>query len=427
MDTKTNDEKESIKIIVNNTKLKFMLFFYLILFFFFLGLGANLSSISPYLISNFNEDSEWLFIINQVSVPVGTLFAGWISDKTKLIRPFLIIGLLLNFPAQYLFYSFPENSLYTGICIAILRLLLSANYQWIVIGAIESLGENSFSKIRSYGTIGFLFAQLILFLASTETLSLLKSSSESGKFGSLFYLIPLLFIGHVPRVRNSTRIFLFKDALKLLKQKHMLVFFFLSFLFYSAYQSTDNYQGRYFQLLFGLQSVYMMWFIGVIFEVPFLLGVPQIVHKLGIFSLVYLSIFSGILKFFYLSISPFRFDMFEAYFFQMFHSILFAGYYMAGIYWFRKTSEPHLYGSIYGLYSIFAISLGGVTGNLICGNLLHSDLGNKVFSEFSGKISPVILSFIPIYIYSGMIYLILLPLFYMFFKLLPGKIKKSFH
>ena len=67
-----------------------MISFYFILFFYFAGLGANLSSLSPYLLENFGENAEWIFISIQLMVPVGTLFAGWLSDKTKKIRFFLI-------------------------------------------------------------------------------------------------------------------------------------------------------------------------------------------------------------------------------------------------------------------------------------------------------------------------------------------------
>jgi len=68
--------------------------YFIILFFYFAGLGSNLSSLSPYLISNFGKDAEWVFLSIQIMVPAGTLFAGWISDKTKKIRIFLKYSIL---------------------------------------------------------------------------------------------------------------------------------------------------------------------------------------------------------------------------------------------------------------------------------------------------------------------------------------------
>ncbi|MCB1176650.1 MAG: MFS transporter, partial [Leptospiraceae bacterium] len=318
-------------------------------------MGSNLSSLSPYVLSNFGEKGEWIFICIQVSMPIGTLFAGWISDKTKKIRIFSILGISLLFPTQYFLFSFPHNWITTAILAGFQRFLLSANYQWVIIGAIEEKGENRFSKIRSSGTFGFLIIQFILYLLTTIELPFsISDPSETGKLGSYFYIFCFPFCFKLPRKRISHLEYRFKDALNLLKDSNLRMFFIYAFIFYSAYQVTDNYLGRYFQIYIGLDSVYLSWFIAVILEIPFLFLVSKISLRYGIFSLFYLSLIFGFLRYSLLSVSVVGINKNLLLSFQAFHSILFAGFYMGTILWLRKVSPPHLYGSLYGLYSIFA-------------------------------------------------------------------------
>ena len=389
-----------------------MISFYFILFFYFAGLGANLSSLSPYLLENFEKNAEWIFISIQLMVPVGTLFAGWLSDKTKKIRLFLYYSLVLTIPAQYFLFSFSDDWKITMLFAGILRFLLSANYQWVVIAALEKMGEHNFSKIRSSGTLGFLIVQLLLFILTYPTLNLLRSPLLTGKLGSIFYIIPLFFLHNLPKERISKQEFKFKDALIHISSKIQIIFFVLSFFFYASYQIIDNYNGRYFQLSFGLETVYLSWVFAVLLEVPFLLSITRIIHKFEFFSLFYLSLIAGIVRFLFLSYSVSGTSLLLLLLFQLPHAILFIGFYMGSIHFFRKTVPVHIYGSVYGLYSIFSMSLGGMCGNLISGNLLHSDLGFNLSVFFNmSNVNEKAVSFLPIFLMALFIYTIILPFF----------------
>ena len=389
-----------------------MISFYFILFFYFAGLGANLSSLSPYLLENFEKNAEWIFISIQLMVPVGTLFAGWLSDKTKKIRLFLYYSLVLTIPAQYFLFSFSDDWKITMLFAGILRFLLSANYQWVVIAALEKMGEHNFSKIRSSGTLGFLIVQLLLFILTYPTLNLLRSPLLTGKLGSIFYIIPLFFLHNLPKERISKQEFKFKDALIHISSKIQIIFFMLSFFFYASYQIIDNYNGRYFQLSFGLETVYLSWVFAVLLEVPFLLSITRIIHKFEFFSLFYLSLIAGIVRFLFLSYSVSGTSLLLLLLFQLPHAILFIGFYMGSIHFFRKTVPVHIYGSVYGLYSIFSMSLGGMCGNLISGNLLHSDLGFNLSVFFNmSNVNEKAVSFLPIFLMALFIYTIILPFF----------------
>jgi hypothetical protein len=197
------------------------------------------------------------------------------------------------------------------------------------------MGEHNFSKIRSSGTLGFLLVQFLLFILTYPTLNLLKSPLLTGKLGSIFYIIPIFFLHNLPRERISEQEFKFKDALVHISSKIQIIFFALSFFFYASYQIIDNYNGRYFQLSFGLETVYLSWVFAVLLEIPFLLSVTRIIHKFEFFSLFYLSLIAGIIRFLFLSYSVTGTSLLLLLLFQLPHAILFAGYYMGSIHFFR--------------------------------------------------------------------------------------------
>lgn len=385
----------------------------ILLFFFFIGLGANLASLSPYVLSHFGEKGEWIFLAIQLSMPVGTFFAGWISDRTKMIRSFVLVGVLLLAPTQYLLFSFHDNWLLTALLGGFQRFLLSANFQWISIGAMEEKGDHKFTKIRSAGTLGFLFVQLVLYLLSSSSLESFKTPSETGISGAFAYLIcffPALFL---PKNRASSTEFRLREAWQLVQKKQIRYFFILAFFYYSAYQVTDNYLGKFFQMKMGLESVFLVWLVAVILEIPFLLLVSRISLRFGISTLFYLALIFGILRFGFLCWGVFGLPNNILVIMQFYHSILFAGFYMGAILWLRKKSPSHIYGSIYGLYSIFAQSMGGIFGNLLCGQILHSR-PSLILVKYFPDYEQNLLDYFPIFFYA---LIVLIILFYCFWKL----------
>ncbi|MCX8000104.1 MAG: hypothetical protein N3A69_14315 [Leptospiraceae bacterium] len=206
--------------------------FLLVLFFYFLGLGANLASLSPYVLSNFPDKAEYIFLAIQISMPLGSFFGGWISDYTKQIKNLLIVGLVILIPTQYAMFSFSADWRVTLLIAGLQRFLMSSNYQWMLVAIIEKKGEASFSKYRAFGTVGFLVAQIVLYFLSSPFFSFFQDSSQTGRIGAFAYLLSLPFVFFFPKERNSKEKFEFRKALSLFKDKKVQLFFFLSFLFY---------------------------------------------------------------------------------------------------------------------------------------------------------------------------------------------------
>jgi predicted MFS family arabinose efflux permease len=397
--------------------------YFVILFFFFVGLGANLASLSPYVLSHFDEKAEWIFLCVQICMPIGTFFAGWISDKTKRIRIFAIFGILLLTPTQYFLFYYKDSWITTAMIAGFQRFLLSSNFQWISIGAMEAKGDHKYSKIRSFGTLGFLFVQLFLYTFTIMDLGFqFETPAQTGSFGAYAYLLCLIPAFFLPAKRVSKTEFQFKEAWELVQRKHIRYFFLIAFFYYSAYQITDNYLGRFFQMKLGLESVFFVWLVAVSLEIPFLLLVSKISLRYGINSLFYFSLVAGVIRFGFLAFGFWGISDSFLLFFQFPHAILFAGFYMGTILWLRKESPPHIYGSVYGLYSIFSQSMGGIFGNLICGQLLHANWGTYIQTNWAKGIDSSLLNFFPIFLYGGILFSSLL-----FFILPLSSMQNSYH
>jgi MFS family permease len=85
---------------------------------------------------------------------------------------------------------------------------------------------------------------------------------------------------------------------------------------------------------------------------------------------------------------------------------------MGTIHFFRKTVPSHIYGSVYGLYSIFAMSLGGMTGNLISGTLLYSNFGHWILEKINITIdNSEKIQFLPVFLFVSVVLLFILPFF----------------
>lgn len=395
-----------------------------ILFSLFAGLGASLSSISPYVFSHFiNGGGKWIFLGIQIAIPLGHFFSGWISDKTGKIRIFAIYGFLFIIPAQYLTYHLSDSLWWTILFAFWQRFLFTANLQWVTLAALETSSEHLFSQVRSAGTIGFMLIQLSLYLFSNPDLSikLFDKAEQSGKFGSILYLPALLLVFWLPRLRRSQAIFYFRDALAILRSRIMLLFILLSFLFHFAFQVTDNYLGKYIETILGLDAVFLSWFLAVIIEIPFLIFIPKIVQRWGVFSLIYLAVLAGVCRYALVAWTVAAHPVGVLYFSQLFHSFLFAGYYMATIYWLRGLSPPHLYGSVFGLFNLFALALGGMTGNMVCGYLLQSKFDTFFLSQY--RINPAG-SFFSIFLLAASVFLLILPGF-IYLQRLTGRIAEK--
>ncbi|MCR9141011.1 MAG: MFS transporter [bacterium] len=393
--------------------------FVFLLFVYFLGMGSYLSSLSPYIVAAYGETSYQYFLASEMCYPAGYFLAGYLSDRTRQLRLFLVAGIALLAPAQFALFSCAEFPTLTLGLSGLTRMLLAANLQLMSIAVLEAIGEGPYARMRSAGTIGFAVFQLTLWflpelllttqsgIATADAPRLIIDAGQSGRAGAFAFLacVPLALL--VQRHRKSEERYRFADALSFSLRPAHLALLGLSFVFYFNFQLVDNYLGRFWQLhTGGMQGVYGGWFLAVLLEIPFLYVAAKLARSTGIRTLIFLSAGAGALRFAWVAATVLGFEPVPAIYSQLLHGIHFTGYHIGVIYWLRSSTPDHLYGSVYGLYNIITHSLGGMAGNVAFGALLFSGIGATLFESMAGDAataSPELFGFLPVFLLAAVL------------------------
>jgi MFS family permease len=383
----------NLKKIQSYTKNKKLMFYFLMYFVCYLGLGSYFVVLSPHMIQLFGADAKYIFLSGQLGYPLGYFLVGWISDKTKQLKIYGIIFSLLLIPTQY-FLFMPNLDFYWAILLsAIVRFLFAGYIQIIQIAALEELYYAGFSISRSAGTLGFFLMQIIMFLLEIfyfpSGLPLEIEGARGGQIGTSIHILTFIMSYiTLPKKRKSDSPYFFREAIDLINKNHAEIFFVLSFFYYFSYQIVDFYLGAYFRNLGGMKFVYLSWMIAVLVEIPFFPLTQKIIHRFGLKMLFLISLSSGFLRFLLLYIHSTMIGGNWILFSQILHGLHFTGYMAGSVYFFHKKFPEHIYGTAYGLFMIFSLSLGSILGNLTYGTLLK-------YKGFSGLF---ILSFLIHYI-----------------------------
>ncbi|HMU83819.1 MAG TPA: MFS transporter [Leptospiraceae bacterium] len=372
--------------------------YFALFFVYFLGNGAYFSGFSPYVLGNYPAESAAIFLSSQIASPAGTLLAGVTTDKTRLLRwpLFVCVSSLVVF--QFLFFSVlsPLWTIVSSIC---LRFFLSAAGQILVIATLESGGAR-FARARTAGTVGFCVIQIVLYLLA-ETL-VAHSSAEFGRWTAAFYSIGMILALFVPLKRKTHEPYYFSEAVQRMFRGSAPAFFVASFFFYLCYQLVDYYIGRFLEMRHGISAVYLGWGLSVFLEILLMPFTALLFEKFHTRSLFVLAIAAGALRFLWLGVAAT--SEIPAVFAQLLHGLHFAGYYAGVIFLLRRYFPAHLYGTGHALFSGFAMSCGGIAGNMLTAYML-------------GK-SPGVSSFAIVFLGAAGIHILLIGAFY--FMRLPG-------
>ncbi|MCB1325281.1 MAG: MFS transporter [Spirochaetales bacterium] len=381
-----------------------------LLFVYFLGLGSYVASLSAFGLAAFGPDARWVFLAGQVAYPLGYVLGGYLSDRTRRIRPLLVIGLLVLIPAQYTLFDSGQDLGAAIVASAVSRLCLAGNLQLIGTALLESAGSDPFARMRSAGTIGFGVVQaLLLFLADFSPVSVgTWDFGNAGKAGALAYAVCLLLLAHIPIQRHSREHFEFAAALRLWISDSRWRLLALAFVFYFGFQLVENYLGAYLNQRGGRSQVYGAWLLAVALEVPFLFWTARLARKFGVHILFRIAAAMGVIRFTTVALDTLYPGTMPVLTSQVLHGMHFMGFYIGAIYWIRSSFPDHLYGSAFGTFQIAGNALGGISGNLIYGWLLSRA---PVLLDIHGDAGPEPLAFFPVFASAALLQALILPLF----------------
>jgi len=361
---------------------------------YFVGMGMIVPQVSPFIFTELKIIHPGLiFFVAQLTMPLGSLLTGYISDKTMHVRfialpmtvgAALFIFLLTSFPSIQQSY-FIVLLFYTAISFCMGGIIPLVNISYIQNGH----STDFFGRTRLYGTLGFAIPNFFLLFIHTSPGVIIKISS-------FFILISALILFKLPRGRqhhiSGRNHITIAHVAELLSSPVFLIFMLINLVFYFGYSTTEfvisNYVGK---IPFYFQPVPMIWLLGTSVEIIFFYISPSIVRRVGSLYIIAGGLLAGVLRFAILANVNLSAEVII--YSQGLHGIQFAGTYLGSLLYLKEKTSPQRLATAQALFLMFARSLGTAAGGYFLGNIASENNYSLLFAlaALSGIISFVFL------------------------------------
>jgi len=296
-------------------------------------------------------------------------FWGWLADHTGQRTPWIkttaffgLLGFCGIFWADtfyLMFFTMMAMSIFTSSTLPLVESLTLSHLS-------ASKGNNGYSRIRLWGSVGFIIAAFILGylidLYSIKTLIWSLLITQASIFILAFFIPEKKeeIIYHDKRsifnVIKNPEVIAVLLCCGLMVSSHGLLYNF-----YSIFLKSNNYSS----ILIG-----SLWSIGVIFEIAIFILMPKILKKINLKKILLISLALGVLRFFL--IGSFVNSIFVMVFAQILHAATFGSFHVASIqiieYFFNR--DHHARGQ--SLYNSITYGVGGAIGGLGGGLMINA-------------------------------------------------------
>ena len=354
-------------------------------FFYYFFVGSFVPYWGIYLQSqNFSPASIGILLsLFQISRIVAPNFWGWLADHTghrvkwiKLTSLLGLIGFVGVFWAKGFFWIFlimSALSLFTSSTLPLAESLTLAHL---------ATTDGHYSRIRLWGSIGFITASLLLgYLIDLQGINILLWALLVAQ-AIIFFLsntIPETQETHhekndlsIWKTIKTPSVVALLIGCTLMVSAHGVLYNF-----YSIYLKEHGYSGG---------TIGWLWAIGVICEIFIFMLMPKILHRYSLKAILLMSLFLGVIRFILIGASPDH--LFLLLIAQMFHAATFGSFHAASIeviaYYFKGRNQAR--GQ--AIYNSVAYGIGGTVGGLGGGYLIQY-LGGQI-GFMIAAISPLI-------------------------------------
>ena len=354
-------------------------------FFYYFFVGSFVPYWGIYLQSeNFSPSSIGILLsLFQISRIVAPNFWGWLADHTghrvkwiKLTSFLGLIGFIGVFWAKGFFWIFlvmSALSLFTSSTLPLAESLTLAHL---------ATTDGHYSRIRLWGSIGFIVASLFLgYLIDLQGINILL-------WGLLITQAIIFFLSNT--IPEAKEIHHKKNDLsiwKIIKTPSVVALLIGCTLMVSAHGVLYNFYSIYLKE-HGYSSVTIgwLWAVGVICEIFIFMLMPKILRRYSLKTILLISLFLGVIRFILIGASPDHFYLLLIA--QMFHAATFGSFHAASIeviaYFFKGRNQSR--GQ--AIYNSVAYGIGGTIGGLGGGYLIQYLGGQLGF--MIAAISPLI-------------------------------------
>ena len=354
-------------------------------FFYYFFVGSFVPYWGIYLQSeNFSPSSIGILLsLFQISRIVAPNFWGWLADHSghrvkwiKLTSFLGLIGFIGLFWAKGFFWIFlvmSALSLFTSSTLPLAESLTLAHL---------ATTDGHYSRIRLWGSIGFIVASLFLgYLIDLQGINILL-------WGLLITQAIIFFLSNT--IPEAKEIHHKKNNLpiwKIIKTPSVVALLIGCTLMVSAHGVLYNFYSIYLKEHgYSSATIGWLWAVGVICEIFIFMLMPKILRRYSLKTILLISLFLGVIRFILIGASPDHFYLLLIA--QMFHAATFGSFHAASIeviaYFFKGRNQSR--GQ--AIYNSVAYGIGGTIGGLGGGYLIQY-LGGQLGFMISA-ISPLI-------------------------------------
>jgi|TARA_B110000259_G_scaffold182405_1_gene225978 PPP family 3-phenylpropionic acid transporter len=303
-------------------------------------------------------------------------FWGWLADHTgqraKWIRLSSFLG-VLGFCGVFwadtfyiMFFTMMAMSVFTSSTIPLAESLTLSHLS-------ASKENNSYSRIRLWGSVGFITAAFLLGylidLFSIKTLVWALLLAQLTIFILTFYIPEKKEQIVYPVKRSILNVIKNREVIAMLLGSGLMVSSHgLLYNFYSIFLTDNNYSSF---------TIGALWSTGVIFEIFIFILMPKILKKINLKKILLVSLALAVLRFFL--IGNFVDNIYIIIFAQILHAATFGSFHVASIqiieYFFNK--DHHARGQ--SIYNSLTYGVGGAVGGLGGGLMINAYGANLTF------------------------------------------------
>jgi len=354
-------------------------------FFYYFFVGSFVPYWGIYLQSeNFSPSSIGILLsLFQISRIVAPNFWGWLADHTghrvkwiKLTSFLGLIGFIGIFWAKGFFWIFlvmSALSLFTSSTLPLAESLTLAHL---------ATSDGHYSRIRLWGSIGFIVASLFLgYLIDLQGINILLWVLLITQAIIFFLSNTIPEAKEIHHKKNDLSIW------KIIKTPSVVALLIGCTLMVSAHGVLYNFYSIYLKEHgYSSATIGWLWAVGVICEIFIFMLMPKILRRYSLKTILLISLFLGVIRFILIGASPDHFYLLLIA--QMFHAATFGSFHTASIeviaYFFKGRNQSR--GQ--AIYNSVAYGIGGTIGGLGGGYLIQYLGGQLGF--MIAAISPLI-------------------------------------
>ena len=354
-------------------------------FFYYFFVGSFVPYWGIYLQSeNFSPSSIGILLsLFQISRIVAPNFWGWLADHTghrvkwiKLTSFLGLIGFIGIFWAKGFFWIFLVMlalSLFTSSTLPLAESLTLAHL---------ATTDGHYSRIRLWGSIGFIVASLFLgYLIDLQGINILLWVLLITQAIIFFLSNTIPEAKEIHHKKNDLSIW------KIIKTPSVVALLIGCTLMVSAHGVLYNFYSIYLKEHgYSSATIGWLWAVGVICEIFIFMLMPKILRRYSLKIILLISLFLGVIRFILIGASPDQFYLLLIA--QMFHAATFGSFHAASIeviaYFFKGRNQSR--GQ--AIYNSVAYGIGGTIGGLGGGYLIQYLGGQLGF--MIAAISPLI-------------------------------------